>query len=550
VAGKVVDPTTGSPVAGVRVGLKKSRLYTHTDKNGNYVIASKNVIAARAAGRVSASDSTQTYVDTTHKAVSDTTVAATVTDSVQVKADTTTLASTEVYSKVDSTVPQFTVVQRNFGGNFQPYAPAGVKVWLEVYKNDSAKTPVTIQKLGLMTAMASGTIPGYSGFVYFKYVKNETYDFTVRVMVWNKDSSAITTGSDYMSCESNVGDITFPTLNGSGYIVPSQFLVQGLDTVSVDSGFKIKLAQVGWNGINWHIDTGATLKYTYTFPSAYAPSLVSAGKWGLVSFDDDKFVVGMLLGDSTLRKQSNLVSLLTVSTNADSLLRYTNGSVSWKIPSSASNYLAQKDLDSIFKLTIPKDSLNAWAAVMSAKGVKAHLWDSARAAGIYVYRDTVYCGNGAFAVKTSDSSKIIDRYRTTTNIYAPVYEFFYYGSSVPTAYDSVVVSAPAPRWMLSDTQGVFNVPVPVELKSKLSDAEALLSAQNVLCHFAPIPLAGGMPDARTFAPLSSLSWKASTGWVGVRQYAPKAKFTLTTKFVNHLGTVIGDVGTAQALLAQ
>jgi hypothetical protein len=353
-----------------------------------------------------------------------------------------------------------------------------------------------------------------------------------------------------MSCESNVGDVTFPTLNGSGYIVPSQFLVQGLDTVSVDSGFKIKLAQVGWNGINWHIDTGATLRYTYTFPSAYAPSLVSAGKWGLVSFDDGKYVAGMLLGDSTVKKQLYINQLLTVSTNSDSLLWYANGSVSWKTSSFISGFVSSRDLDSVFKLTISKDSLNSWGAALSAKGVKTHLWDSARKAGIYVYRDTVYCGKGAFAVKTSDSSKIIDRLRAATNVYAPVYEFFYYGSSVPTTYDSVVVSAPAPRWMLSDTQGVFSVPVPDELTSKLSAAEALLSAQNVLCPVAPIPVSGGMDGARVVSNLSSRSWKASTGWAGVRQYAPKAKFTLTTKFVNHLGTVVGDVGTAQALLAQ
>ena len=554
VSGKVVDPTTGSPVAGVRVGLKKSRLFTHTDKNGNYVISSRSVIAARVAGRVAASDSTQTYVDTTKAALADTTVAATVADSVQVTADTTTLASTEVYSKVDSAVPQIKVVQRNFGGNFQPYAPAGVKVWLEVYKNDSVKTPITNQKLGLMTAMASGTIPGYSGYVYFKYNKDETYDFTVRVIVWNKDSTSITTGSDYLSCESNIGDITFPTLNGSGYIVPSQFLVQGLDTLAVDTSFGIKLAQVGWNGINWHVDTGATLQYTYKFPTAYEPKLVSAGKWGLVmdNATSANRVSGLAFGDTSGVVVRNLVALLSnygynnpVAVR-DTLLRVVGGKVTWYVSLRKESKKTASYMDSIFKLTITKDSLDAWGASMVAKGDSLHLWDSAYKAGIYVYRDTISCGEFTLAVKTKDSVEIVSTFKNT-GTYTPVYEFFYYGSVAPTSYDSVKVSAPAPRWMLSDTQGVFSVPVPAELTAKMKAAEDALAKQVVVCPFVPEALPGGDATARIFAPAASLSWSTSSGWNGIRQYAPSVKFTLTTKFVNHLGTVIGDVGTAQAL---
>lgn len=554
ISGKIVDPTTGTPVSGVRVGLKKSRLFTHTDKNGNYVIASANVIAARVAGRTAATDSTQTYVDTTKAALSDTTVAATVADSVQVTADTTTLASTEVYSKVDSAVPQIKVVQRNFGGNFQPYAPAGVNVWLEVYKNDSVKTPITNQKLGLMTAMASGTIPGYSGFVYFKYNKDETYDFTVRVIVWNKDSTAITTGSDYMSCESNIGDVTFPTLNGSGYIVPSQFLVQGADTVSVDSAYSVKLAQVAWDGINWHYDTGATFQYTYKFPSAYAPALISAGKHGV--FNDS--IRGFIFGDSAndgFGASNFMASYLSgyniyssgSFTRHDSLLWYANGTVSWKISLPAYSQYT-KYLDSTFKLTISKDSLLTWAKAMNAKGVVTHLWDSAYKAGIYVYRDTISCGPGAFAVKTKDST-IVSKglVGSVINFRIPVYEFFYYGAVAPSAFDSVTVSGPAPLWALKDTTGSFAVPAPASLTAKMKEAEDLLAAQSVLCAKRVTAIPGANPGKYRFVPTTQ-TWDPTTGWAGVRLYAPKSSFTLTTKLVNHLGTAVGTVNTnTQAL---
>lgn len=590
-AGRVTDPTTGSPVAGLRVQLKRSRLFTHTDANGKYVISRTPVAGRIVAGRAMANDSTQTYVDTTTpKSPADTAVAPTVVDSIVVSKDTTDLATTPVRDSVDSIVPVIRVVQRNFGGSFQPYAPAGVRVWLDVSK-DSGKTVIAHQKLGLLTAMSNGTIPGYSGYVYFKYDSTENYEFTAQVSIWNKDSTVLMSGSDLIGCDKDVGDVQFPTLNGSGYITPAQFLLSTNDSLRVDSLIPIKLAQIDWGGVTWHQDTGATVKFTYKYPSKYvqvwdtvkaslfsdtlAHSVFADTGLNTAANGGYEWVIRGLIHYSELTASGDTSSLrkapwlggknflyfdtarLADSTRADSVkvLHYVSDICTnpWNATTSCSEATIREDMDSLFRLTVTWDSLTNWAAGMLSKNKSGnYLMDSAIKKGYFVFRDSFKLKDGTLVTKTKDStlvSKFGYYMKSTEPLKMPLYQYRVSYTYKVSKYDSLVVSAKAPAWALKDTTGPVTIQVPKSVRTKMDSAEALLVAQVPTTKIVVKDTLGlsSLPR-QTWSPSTKLPWDPKTSWAGMSSVIRgDITFTLGAQVLNSAGTKIGNIDAAKAL---